>query len=104
MNDPLDDTRDALVKAMERSRITELERQNSDLQAANNRYLERARAAEARVGELVAVLKAYEAWEASLILAGDWSNELPRMTQAQFDELLETQTMRNAALAKVSAP
>ena len=32
-------------------RIAELERQNSDLQGANNRYLERARAAEAELAE-----------------------------------------------------
>jgi hypothetical protein len=46
------------------------------------------------------VLKAYEAWEASLILEGNWSNGLPKMTREQFDRLLEIQDMRNVAFAK----
>ncbi|WP_395454737.1 hypothetical protein ACHMW5_13605 [Azospirillum melinis] len=50
--------------------------------------------------DLAAAARAYEAWEADLILNGDWSNELPRMTQAQYDRLLEIQAMRNAALRK----
>lgn len=36
-------------------RISELERQNADLQAANNTYLERAREAEAKVGVTMGV-------------------------------------------------
>jgi hypothetical protein len=38
--------------------MTDLARQNADLLAANNRYLERARAAEARVDELERALRA----------------------------------------------
>lgn len=43
--------------------------------------------------------KAYEEWEADLVLNGDWSGECVRMTQAQHDRMLELQRMRNAALA-----
>lgn len=57
-------------------------------------------AAEGRYANASAVCRAYEAWEADLILNADWSNELPRMTQAQYDRLLEIQAMRNAALRK----
>lgn len=61
-------------------------------------------AAEDRCSKAVSVARAYEAWEADLILNGDWSNELPRMTQAQYDRLLEIQAMRNAALRKAGGP
>lgn len=50
--------------------------------------------------QLREVAKAYEAWEADLILNGDWSGECVRMTQAQHDRMMEIQAMRNAALQK----
>ncbi len=50
--------------------------------------------------DLLAVAKAYEAWEADVILNGDWSNATVRLTQAQHDALIEIQTLRNAALRK----
>jgi hypothetical protein len=49
---------------------------------------------------LRAVLKAYEEFEADLILNGDWSGECVRMTQAQHDRMMELQAMRNEALGK----
>ena len=49
-------------------------------------------------GEAVKVLKLYEAWEADVILNADWSDALPKLTQEQWDRLIEIQTARNAAL------
>jgi len=51
--------------------------------------------------DLLAVAKAYEAWEADLVMNADWSDFTPRLTQAQLNRLLEIQAMRNAALAKM---
>ena len=48
---------DAIRQALG-ARTVELERHNGDLLAANNRYLERAHDAEARVGELERALRA----------------------------------------------
>lgn len=45
------------------------------------------------------VLKAYEAWEADLILTGDWSASTVRLKQSHHDRLIEIQAMRNAALS-----
>lgn len=50
--------------------------------------------------DLLAVARAYEAWEADLVLNADWSRSTPTMTQAQFDRMMEIQAMRNAAIAK----
>ena len=53
--------------------------------------------------ELLAVVLAYEAWEAKLILDDrSWhaDNGIPQMTEEQFDQLLEIQNMRNAAKTK----
>ena len=51
--------------------------------------------------DLLEVAKAYEQWEASLIMEDEsWRNGLPTLTQAQYDRLMEIQTMRNKAIAK----
>lgn len=51
--------------------------------------------------DLLAVLLAYEQWEASLILDDNsWRNGLPMLTQAQYNRLIEIQQMRNAAKRK----
>lgn len=47
---------------------------------------------------LYALAKGYEAFEADLILNGNWDNTV-KMTQAQHDWMLELQIQRNAALA-----
>lgn len=52
--------------------------------------------------DLLAVAKAYEAWEADLILNGDWSGACVKMTQEQHDRMIELQTMRNAAITKAT--
>ncbi len=52
-----------------------------------------------KVAALEAVARAYEAWEADVILNGDWSRETVRLTQAHHDRLIEIQAMRNAALS-----
>jgi hypothetical protein len=54
--------------------------------------------------EMIAVLRAYEQWEAALVLTGDWRNEMPRLTQGLYDRMLEIQAMRNAILARAGAP
>lgn len=43
---------------------------------------------------------AYERWEADVIINSDWTHDTPRLTQAQLDDLLRIQGLRNAALAK----
>jgi hypothetical protein len=45
------------------------------------------------------VAKGYEAWEADIVLDGDWTMATPFLTSGQFDRMLELQRMRNAALA-----
>jgi hypothetical protein len=55
---------------------------------------------EACAAEMRDVLLAYEAWEADLIMNGDWSCECVRITQAQHDRMLEIQAMRNTVLGK----
>lgn len=45
------------------------------------------------------VLRAYEAWEADLILNGDWSSATVRLKQEHHDRLIEIQAMRNTALS-----
>ena len=59
-------------------------------------------AMEKRIAELEAVLTAYESWEAELILSDEsWDEDnLPHLTQLQFDRLIDIQTMRNKALYK----
>ena len=46
-------------------------------------------------------LKAYEAWEADLILTGDWKGEGVAMNQHQHDAMMEAQSLRNKALAAI---
>ena len=46
-------------------------------------------------------LKAYEEWEADLILTGDWSGEGVRMDQRQHDAMMKLQENRNAVLATI---
>jgi hypothetical protein len=54
--------------------------------------------------DLYAVAKAYEAWEADVILNATWDEqELPRLTQSQWDRMVAIQDLRNAALAKAEA-
>lgn len=52
--------------------------------------------------DLYEVAKGYEAWEADVIENADWRAPTPKLTQAQFDRLIELQTARNAALSKAS--
>jgi hypothetical protein len=47
-------------------------------------------------------LKAYEAWEADMILNGDWANGTLRYRDKDHDTLIEVQALRNAALAKLT--
>lgn len=55
------------------------------------------------IAELVGVLEAYEAAEGDIILTAEWSDDTPRITQSQFDRLVEIQGMRNAALSRARA-
>lgn len=48
--------------------------------------------------QLVEVLKGYEAWEGDIVLNGDWSDDFPKLTEPQYDRLMELQAMRNSAL------
>ena len=51
---------------------------------------------------LVEVLRAYESWEATVIMEREsWHGPLPCLTQSQFDALLELAMLRNAALAAI---
>ncbi len=52
--------------------------------------------------ELLQLAEAYAKWEADLITNDEsWDNHsCPRLTQAQVDELVRIQGLRNAALAK----
>jgi hypothetical protein len=55
--------------------------------------------------QMAAVLKAYERWEADLILSDEaWDGgaaDLPTLTWALWDRLLEIQAMRNDALKAI---
>jgi len=48
--------------------------------------------------KLLDALKAHEAWEADLILNGDWSSGTCRLTQNQHDKLSDVQDLRNEAI------
>lgn len=55
--------------------------------------------------DLLAVAKAYEQWEADIIMCEEcWAPGgmagLPRITQKLWDRLIEIQTLRNAAINK----
>jgi hypothetical protein len=53
--------------------------------------------------DLLAVVEAYDAWEAKLLLdSGAWGNSLPRFTQELYDQWMELNAIRNAALAKAT--
>lgn len=59
------------------------------------------------VGELVAVLRGYEAWEADLIANGRWEatgDGLPTLTDELYDSLMELQAHRNEALSAHHQP
>jgi len=62
----------------------------------------------AAVDDLLAFAKAHEQWEANLILSDKaWDGgmaEFPRLTQELYDEFMEVQALRNAAIAKATAP
>jgi hypothetical protein len=47
-------------------------------------------------------LKAWEAWEADVILNADWSSGRAHLTLEQHDALTTVQEKRNAALSKAS--
>lgn len=50
-------------------------------------------------------LEAYEAWEADVLLNGDWSGDTPKLTQEQVDRMIEIQARRQRALSDLrSAP
>lgn len=55
---------------------------------------------------MAAALRGYEQWEGDIILNGDWGAAgmapTPRMTQAQWDQMIELQSKRNTALALYS--
>jgi len=74
---------------------------NAALRTADEIAEARAGRAEARVAEWEKVAKAYEAWEADIIINNEtWrTDDLPHLTQAQFDRMIKIQDMRNAALA-----
>lgn len=55
------------------------------------------------VQDLLAACKAYEQWEADLVLCSEaWStgDGLPRMTQELYDRFMEIQALRNVAISK----
>jgi hypothetical protein len=55
--------------------------------------------------DLLALAKAYEQWEADLIVcheAWEGGRALPEFTQSLWDRLLELQTMRNLAVKKAT--
>ena len=43
-------------------------------------------------------LWAWQEWEADIIMNGDWSNSRPRLTQSQYDRMIEMQEPRRAVL------
>jgi len=55
---------------------------------------------EAAAPDLLALAERIEAWEARLVLEGEWGDGLPRFTQSLYDEWMELQALRNAAIAK----
>jgi hypothetical protein len=54
---------------------------------------------------MLAALKAYEAWEAKLVLEANWEacDGLPTITHELYEALMEAQSMRNAAIKKAEA-
>lgn len=59
----------------------------------------RAESAERQRDEAIAALRAYERWEADLIMEDNsWVGGLPRLTQNLYDRMIELQAMRNAVL------
>lgn len=67
-----------------------------------NCRLDEVRLMATEIQRLWELAKAYEAWEADLIVNGDWSGECVQMTQAQHDRMMELQAMRNEALLRVT--
>jgi len=55
--------------------------------------------------DLLAVAEGYAAWEADLVLNNAWDGDggMPTLTQAQYDELIRLQSLRNAAIAKAKS-
>ena len=80
-----------------------------DLNAAHARvtaFLAQVEAREAALQDLLALAKAYEAWDAELIMSDEaWEGgmrEFPTMTEELWDRLLEIQAMRTEAVAKAT--
>ncbi len=51
--------------------------------------------------DLLALAQRYEAWEANLVAHGRWEatgDGLPTLTDGLYDELMELQALRNAAI------
>ena len=54
------------------------------------------------IDRLRGVLEAYEQWEADIILENKcWTGQNVCLTDELYDRMIELQTMRNAALARV---
>lgn len=52
-----------------------------------------------RTGKMEAVLRAYEQWDADVILTNEcWRNAMPTLTQELYDHWIEIAEQRNAAL------
>lgn len=50
--------------------------------------------------DLLALAERIDAWEGRLLMEGEWGAGLPRFTQSLYDEWMELQAQRNAAIAK----
>jgi len=48
--------------------------------------------------QAIEALRAWQEWEADIIMNGDWSNSRPRLTQSQYDRMIEMQEPRRAVL------
>ena len=48
--------------------------------------------------QAIEALRAWQEWEADIIMNGDWSNSMPRLTQSQYDRMIELQEPRRAVL------
>ena len=48
--------------------------------------------------QAIEAVRAWQEWEADIIMNGDWSNSMPRLTQSQYDRMIEMQEPRRAVL------
>lgn len=78
---------------------------NQDLLEQVGKSAMKTAIAAAEIERLREALQAYETWEANLLINAEWGGEfpggmraLPRFTYELWDELMECQTKRNAAL------